>query len=67
MAELDPDPFWVENRTSLLVWETPLKKKKKWEYRPETLTNRLAQLDREGTKSPFFRELRALREEYPQN
>ncbi|CAI8600304.1 unnamed protein product [Vicia faba] len=23
MAELDPDPFWVENRTSLLVWETP--------------------------------------------
>jgi len=25
------------------------------------------QLDREGTKYPFFRELRALREEYPQN
>lgn len=23
MAELDPDPFWVENRTSLLVWKTP--------------------------------------------
>jgi hypothetical protein len=33
---------------------------------PET-TNRLAQLDREGTKSVFFREFRALRKEYPQN
>lgn len=28
MAELDPDPFWVENQTSLLIWETPFEQKK---------------------------------------
>lgn len=51
-------PSWTQTlsglKTEPAFWSGRLHfNKKKWEYRPETLTNRLAQLDREGTKSPF--------------
>lgn len=61
MAELDPDPFWLESRNRLLA--DSILTKKNWEYSPETLTKRLSQLNEHGRNSSFFRELRALREE----
>lgn len=63
MGELDPHPFWQgeENRTRLIG--DSILTKNGWEYKNDTLTQKLRQLNEKGKKSTFFKELCRLRED----
>lgn len=62
MAELDPHPFWMEEQSRNRLLREGILTKLKWEYSPETLSRKLAELNKTGQRSSFFQELRRVRQ-----
>ena len=59
MSELDPHPFWMDKTSMETVFTHHILTRSKNEYNPQRLSKLLDQLNE---NSPFFNELRQLRE-----
>ena len=62
MAQLDPDPFWVNNRNQIIS-ESILTPKGS-EYKMETLSQKLEELRENGVTSNFFHQLKKVRDDF---